>query len=269
MNEHPKTFSASDGKAKTDTMVESVRREYGEAAAESAQRVGAATQGVIFGKPSPATHARVDQGEVAVLAAERFCERYCLHQSPVLKALHMCLPHSAEMQKVALDALCSCVEHFRHQADQTAPEGITHNSDGLSLDSAPVAYSTSRPGERWVIGPTLTFDAVAALMAYDAHCDLTGPPHALNLQPHRPFPVKDCQAEMARWAETRRQAVATHATAFDPDFRVAQTLPVAFGNQVVFLNFCGDHLAAFCRKCEINPDKCHIDESWEAPGNYW
>jgi hypothetical protein len=212
------------------------------------------------------TATRVTTMETAQRAAETYAEKYCTVGHPGLRAMHLTISASKEAQKLAVDALHACAEWFSHRSDGGGPLGDTHHPDDLDPTTAPVAYATSRLGERWIIGNTITFDDVARLLKTDARCDLSLPPFSTNLERFRMNPGKDCLAELVWLSDCYQRSLEMKAT---PTFNIGHLFPVAFDNQIVFLKLCSDHLYSFYRKYEIDQNECRIEEQWEQRGNYW
>jgi hypothetical protein len=256
-----------------DEMIAEAQREYGENSplAESAKRVAEATRQTLTHNGSnldflpQSTRNRIRTRERSQRACEEFCERFCCIDNPGLKALHMTIAASQEAQKLAQDALHSCASFFQSDENGTTL-GITHNIDDLDPALYPVVYSTSQPGHRWIIGPGQEFDEVVVRLETDAHCDFSVLPFATNLEKYRFDRGKDCVAQLT---EMREGYFNTLKMKMQPTWRIGELFPVSFGNQIVFLKFCTNHLYAFYRKYQINQNECEIIEPWENEGNHW
>jgi hypothetical protein len=257
-----------------DALVERAVQQYGEDSgeAESARRVAEGLAEISTHSGSDldfldsAQKNRVLTIERSQTVCESFCERFCTVDNPNLRAFHLTIAASREAQKVAADALDRLASWFTSEPDGAGPLGETHNPDRLDSATAPVVYATSRPGERWLIGPSQSFESIAEMLKTDGHCDFSEPPFSTNLQRHRMSPAEDCVKKLADLVRCYFECVEMN---IEPAFLIAELVSVAFGNQVVFLRFCTDHFYGFYRKYQIDRDECEIIEPFEGIGNYW
>lgn len=254
-------------------------------------RALAAIEAIRNGNPDAETIKGTERMTAAERAAEGFCERFLVESDTATArstALHLTVPFLGELQKLAKDALYDVVSWFEVDAEGHKPQGFTHHDGDVDLLASVIVYSTSRPGERWVIEPPtgckacvppLTFDYVAELLAADVHCDLNIDPYRKKLEPFKVGGRLDCFEDMAEQVESHSKRLAYYES-FDPALRgnltrpeplaVGQLFPVAFGNQVVFLKLCHGHAMALASKYQIEVrGQCGIEEPWESVGNHW
>jgi hypothetical protein len=114
------------------------------------------------------------------------------------------------------------------------------------------------------------FERITDLLRFDAHCDFAEPPFSTNLEKYGIVSGgTDCVKQMQEHSELHQRCVRDGIIRPDPDFHVGELVPVAFGNQTVFLKFCVGHLFAFYGKYQIDGSECEIFEPWESIGNQW
>lgn len=216
------------------------------------------------------SRALADHMTAADYEAEAFCEQYNCRHNSFTQGLYLTTGAIKETQKLAQDTLHNLAAHFASGPDGVPPPlGITHNADGVEPLTGVVAYATSRPGQRWAIGPSCGLADVAEHLADDARCDLAAEPFAKNLERYRFNPGEDCIAKMAELADCKRQVVEQNLSSIPPDWKIGELFPVALGNHVVFLKICGEHIAALYKKYEVDFKACEIVNPWEGLGNHW
>jgi hypothetical protein len=233
------------------------------------------------GAPDTETLALIEAMERTERFAAATAEHHVLATGGLLEALHHCLPFSQELQKMALDARRRMAAAHMVGPEGQAPTGTTLNGEGKNLLESVVVYSTSRPTVRWVLGDSVTFQAVVGQIRADTHCEGSDEPFRTSLAPYlagRP----DCIAVMAEHAALQRKVCAYRVSELEivaPPWRdqlktpdpvsVGLLLPVAFGSDIVVVKLCVDHVVALASKYGIQLSHCGIEEPWESTGNYW
>lgn len=145
--------------------------------------------------PDRQTRRLAEAMDAAAFAAEGACERFLIESATstaASRALHLTVPFAQELQKIAKDALVESVSWFEVDGQGNKPQGITHHDGDVDMLTSVIVYSTSRPGERWVVEvptgctacvPARSFDAVVKELSADCHCDLYVQPYAKTLGP--------------------------------------------------------------------------------------
>ncbi|HTX96333.1 MAG TPA: hypothetical protein VME67_16605 [Mycobacterium sp.] len=261
------------------SMVTKAEMKYGKNSAEAAlaRRVAESTGQVLAHTGSnldflgEGQFTRIQTMERSQAACEGYVEHYCTVTNPLLRPLHMTIAASREAQKVAHDALHRLASWFTSEPDGAGPLGETHAYYDLDPATAVTVYATSRPGERWLLDlPYDDFERITDLLRFDGHCDFADPSFATNLDKYRlGSRGTDCVKQMKEHSELHQRCLRDRIIRPDPDFHVGEFVPVAFGNQMIFLKFCVGHLYAFYRKYQIVPDECEIFGPWETIGNQW
>lgn len=242
----------------------------------------AAVEAIRANQPDAATVALAKQIDDAERAAESHCERLLVDGDKRYEALHLAVPFLQELQKLAKDSRYCLASLHMVGADGEKPNTTTINPDSGHLLTSVVVHATSRPGVRWVLGPSKSFADVVKELWADVHCDFSEPPYARKLLPHKSIGKTDCIVELAEDAACQRSlhdSYEREMRVVDSRYRhklsrpaplsVGLLFPVAFSNEIVVLKFCAGHALALFAKYGIQTDQCDIEEPWESVGNYW
>lgn len=254
-------------------------------ATQRGQRLIATTEAIRTGTPDAETVNLAQQIADMERAAEKLCEEFLLDATqawPALAGLHMTLPFSQELQRIAVEARNRLAGAYTVNVKGGMPQAITINPDERNPLNSVVVYSTSRPAMRWVLGRSDTFADLVTELKTDVHCDFAAEPYARKLLPHKSVGKPDCIGELAEdaarwrslhnyWEQQLKSVSPDHrgSLARPGPLSVGVLFPIAFSDEIVVLKFCHGHALAFLAKYGIQPRECGIEEPWESVGNYW